>query len=148
MASSNADFVRHVLEVYNREGFGALTPFVSPAIKIHAATGLLNAGDFTGIDEAQRFNAEWEEAWGQVSYAPRELVELDDRHVLAVVAGTLRGERSGIEISSEQYWLFAIEDGRCTRWHLCLDRESAIAAAEVGERAEGDREATPDAAGS
>jgi ketosteroid isomerase-like protein len=132
MSTSNADLVREALEIYNREGFDALTPFTSPGIEVHAAPGLLNSGDFQGIDEATRFNAEWEEAWGDLSYEPVELSELDDRHVLAVVAGTLRGERSGVEISSEQYWLFAIEDGRFTRWDLCLDRESAIAAAGDG----------------
>jgi ketosteroid isomerase-like protein len=133
VARSNADLVREVLEVYNRDGFGALTPYTSPEIEIHAAPGLLNAGEFTGIDAATQFNADWEEAWGEVRYEPVELVELDDKHVLAVVAGTLRGERSGVQISSEQYWLFAVEDGRFARWHLCLDRESAIAAANGGD---------------
>jgi ketosteroid isomerase-like protein len=129
VAKSNTHLVREALETYNRDGFGALIPFTSPAIEVHAAPGLLNSGEFKGIDAATQFNADWEEAWGDVRYEPVELVELDDRHVLAVVAGTMRGERSGVQINSQQYWLFAIEDGRFARWHLCLDRESAIAAA-------------------
>lgn len=134
MSKSNADLVREALELYNREGFEALLPFAAPDIEIHATPGLLNAGDYTGREDAVRFNSEWEEAWGEIGYEPLELVELDARHVLAVVRGTLRGGRSGVPVNSVQYFLFGIEGGRFTRWHLYLDRDSAIAAAgDAGE---------------
>jgi ketosteroid isomerase-like protein len=133
VAKSNSEVVREALDLYHREGFEALTPFADPQIEVYAAPGLLNAGEFKGMDEAVAFNAEWEEAWADATYVPDELIEVDGENVVAVIKSKVRGRGSGVEVDATQYWLFGIRDGLIVRWHLYTDRESAVAAAEVGD---------------
>lgn len=128
MAPSNADRVREVLAVHRREGFAALAAFADPEIEIRMGAGI-NAGEFRGIEEAERFNDDWEDAWAETRYEVAEITEIDDANLIAKIEMTMRGEGSGAEVTGTQWWLFELHEGRFIRWHLYVDRQSAVRAA-------------------
>ena len=128
MQRSNADFIREVMSLYEREGFAALTRYADPEIEI--VSGGFNAGEWRGIEEGIAFNADWEEAWAEADYELAEIEELDDETLIARVEMTMRGEGSGADVSATQWWLFGVRAGKVTRWHLYLDRESALRVAQ------------------
>jgi cysteine synthase len=131
MAPSNADLVRDALAVYRREGFAALAEFADPQIQIRMGYGI-NAGEYHGIEQALRFNADWDDAWAETVYEVAEVDEIDAEHVVARIEMLMRGGGSGAEVTGTQWWLFELRDGLFVRWHLYDDRESALAAARDG----------------
>jgi len=129
--AANAFASREALALYRREGFAALAEFADPQIEIRMGYGI-NAGEYHGIEQALRFNADWEDAWAVMAYEVAEVDEIDAENVVARIEMTMRGEGSGVEVSETQWWLFELHGGRFTRWHLYTDRESAFGAARDG----------------
>jgi hypothetical protein len=127
MPQSNPDFIRKLLSLHGSEGFDAVIRYADPEIEI-VTTGI-NAGTRHGIAEGLELNALWEDAWEEVVYEPGEIEEIDERIVVAEVAMSMRGEGSGVDVTGTQWWLFEIRDGLICRWHLYLDRDSAVEAA-------------------
>jgi ketosteroid isomerase-like protein len=131
VAPSNADRVREALALHREQGFAALIALADPEIEIRMGAGI-NAGEFRGTDEAERFNADWEDAWAEARYEVVEITEVDEANLIARIEMMMRWEGSGAEVTGTHWWLFELREGRFVRWHLYTDRESAMAAA--GER--------------
>ncbi len=130
MARSNPELIRDAVALYRREGFAALTRFADPEVEVRMGAGI-NEGEYHGVDETLRFNDDWEDAWARMDYDPAEIEEIDERNVIVRVEMTMRGEGSGVEVTGTQWWLFEVRDERFVRWHLYLDRKSAVAAVEA-----------------
>ena len=124
---SNVEIVREALALYEREGFAALIAKADPEIEI--VSGGFNAGEWHGVEEGLAFYADWEEAWSNASYELTEIEEIDAETLITRVEMEMRGEGSGAGVTGTQWWLFGIRDGLISRWHLYLDRESALKAA-------------------
>jgi ketosteroid isomerase-like protein len=126
---SNVELLHEVLDLYEREGFAALAPYAHPDVEIRNETSVLEAGDYRGIDAGTEMNARWEEVWADSSYEYSRIEEVDDETLIVEVVLRMRGGGSGAAVTATQWWLFGIRDGRFTRWHLYMDRPSAMRAA-------------------
>ena len=129
VAESNADRVRDVFAIYERGDFDALLALADPEIEIRNQTSVIEAGEFRGVEDGLRMIASWEEAWADAGYELVEIEEIDDETLIVEIEMKVRGEGSGAAVSANQWWLFGIRGGRFTRWHLYLDRASALEAA-------------------
>jgi hypothetical protein len=60
-----------------------------------------------------------------------------DRHIAVDARQSARGHGSGVEVEMRLGYMFELRDGKVVRLHILHDRDSALAAAEAGERATG-----------
>jgi ketosteroid isomerase-like protein len=125
---SNADLVRTVLDVYDRDGFEAALAYADPDVEIKMVGGI-NDGEHRGLEQGLAFTSDWEEAWENASYLIAELEEVDHETVLARIETELRGAGSGMNVAFTQWWVFGVRDGRFVRWHIYYDRDRAFEAA-------------------
>jgi ketosteroid isomerase-like protein len=128
--SSNADLVRAVLDVYDRDGFEAALAYADPDVEIKMVGGI-NDGEHRGLEQGLAFTADWEEAWENARYLIAALQEVNDETVVAQIETELRGAGSGMHVEFTQWWVFGIRDGRFVRWHIFYDRDKAFEAARV-----------------
>jgi len=128
-SKSNAELVVEALTAYQQGDEETLRELMDPEVEIYAEPGMINAGRFTGFEGFKQWVSQWEEAWDAASYEPLEFVEVDDRRLVVRVRVVGRGAGSGVEIDREFGYLYEIEDGRSTRYHLYDSAEKAIEAA-------------------
>jgi len=128
-SKSNAELVVEALTAYQQGDEETLRELMDPEVEIYAEPGMINAGRFTGFEGFKQWVSQWEEAWDAASYEPLEFVEVDDRRLVVRVRVVGRGAGSGVEIDREFGYLYEIEDGRSTRYHLYDSAEKAVEAA-------------------
>jgi len=128
-SKSNAELVVEALTAYQQGDEETLRELMDPEVEIYAEPGMINAGRFTGFEGFKQWVSQWEEAWDAASYEPLEFVEVDDRRLVVRVRVVGRGAGSGVEIDREFGYLYEIEDGRSTRYHLYDSVEKAVEAA-------------------
>ena len=127
--SGNAQLAITGLAAYQQGDEETLKGFFDPGIEIYSEPGMINSGSFTGWDGFRQWIAQWEEAWDEINYEPLELIDVDDRLLVARVRVTGRGAGSGLEINREFAYLWEIRDGRAIRFHLYGSPERALQAA-------------------
>lgn len=131
MSKSNADLVVEALTAYQQGDDETLRSLMHPDAETYAEPGMINAGRFMGFEGFKQWTRQWEEAWEQISYEPAEFIDVDDSHLVVRVHVIGRGAGSGVEIDREFGWLYEVEDGHITRYHLYDNAEKAV---EAGRR--------------
>ena len=84
---------------------------------------------FKGLRACARAWDDLLEAAGDYGVRLRELIELDDERVLAVVDSALEGKSSGIDVGARVFAVTTIRDGLIVRIDEYLERSEALAAA-------------------
>jgi hypothetical protein len=90
---------------------------------------VINSGGYRGFEGFQTWTRQWEEAWEEARYEPLEFIDVDETHLVIRVRVVGKGAGSGIETDREFGWLYEIEGGRATRFHLYETAERAVEAA-------------------
>jgi ketosteroid isomerase-like protein len=129
MSKSNAELAVEGLVAYQQGDEDKLRELFDPEIEIYGEPGMINAGRFTGFEGFRQWVSQWEEAWEEISYEPLDFIEVDDCRLVVRTRVTGRGAGSGLETDREFGYLYAISDGRATRFHLYDSAERAVEAA-------------------
>ena len=95
--------------------------FFDPAVELHQSASLIGTdGTFHGYEGLRRSAREVFEAFRDLHFVPREVVEAGDR-VMAVVDAHGYGRDSGVEISRDVVHLYTLREGRIVAWHVYWD---------------------------
>jgi ketosteroid isomerase-like protein len=128
VSHENVDIVRRGLELF-RDGDveGALAlghpEMVSRRVDPDGAV-------FHGHDGLLQLMADWTEGFDEWSYRAEEYVDADD-HVVVHIKQWGTGAGSGARVESDNWIVYAVEDGLITRVTIYGDRAEAYAAARV-----------------
>jgi ketosteroid isomerase-like protein len=128
MSQENVEIVRRGLEAF-RDGDveGALAvghpEIVSARVDPDGAV-------FYGHDGLLRLMADWTEGFDEWSYRAEEYVDADD-HVVVHIKQWGTGAGSGASVESDNWIVYAVEDGLITRVHIYSERGQAYAAAGI-----------------
>jgi ketosteroid isomerase-like protein len=130
MPSDNVEFVGRMLAAYLSGDEETLRASIPPEGEVYGAPGLINSGTYHGYEGFRQWIAQWEEAWGEVNYEPREPIEIGETFVVIPVRIIGRGAGSGLEVNSMFGWLYEIRDGQMIRFHAYPAVDDALEAAE------------------
>jgi ketosteroid isomerase-like protein len=90
---------------------------------------------YLGHDGLREFDRTWASAWVSARYTPEELIDLGDRVVVRLRL-TLRGARSGAEVTDVGGHVFYFRDGLVVRQDLYYDWSDCVEALGLGTRAQ------------
>jgi ketosteroid isomerase-like protein len=116
-------------DAYQRGDDAALQEIYDPEIEVHADAGV-NSGTFHGWDGFRQWVSQWEDAWEEITYEPKEVIEFGTDLAVVPVQTAGRGRGSGIELEQEFVYVFQRREGRLIRFHLYPTRERALAVAQ------------------
>jgi ketosteroid isomerase-like protein len=91
------ELVRRYYEDWNRSDTKAVIAAFAPDVEWHGHPRLPEPGPYTGREELRRWMAQFQEAWGELSARPIELLDAGDS-VVALIHMTGRGRGSGVEV--------------------------------------------------
>jgi ketosteroid isomerase-like protein len=117
------------LGAYQQGDDETLRSLMDPEIEIYAEPGMINAGTYSGYDGYRQWAAQWEEAWEEISYEALEFIDVGDTLLAARIRVVGRGAGSGLEIDREFGYLYELKDGRGTRFHVYVNFDAAVEAA-------------------
>ena len=109
---------------------GAMSQVVAPDFEMHLSPELRERV-IHGLQELREFAAAIEEDFSECTYAPRELMELDDDRVLIIGTINARGRLSTLPLSGAFAHLWEFEGGKAKRSLAYRSREEALEAAGV-----------------
>jgi ketosteroid isomerase-like protein len=137
MSQENVEIIRRRNEASDRRDAKATLDFYDPKVEIDASrlgvAGLAGEGRvYHGHDGLRRFFREWHEAWEEVEYDYRELLDAGD-HVLSVLTYRGRGRASGAEVEMPVLIMETFRSGKIVRVVWFLTREEALEAAGLSE---------------
>jgi ketosteroid isomerase-like protein len=104
-------------------------PYLDPELDLYSPPEVANSGRFHGHEGYLTWVRTWLDAWDDFTITPVEFIPAGPDDVVAVVDISGRGKESGIPVQMRLAYLYTVREGKATRFHLHLDRESALAAA-------------------
>jgi hypothetical protein len=132
----NEALVRRAIEAWNANDWQTMQRLIAPYVELVAPEGWPETGTFRGWPEVRNLLHGLKEAWSEERL---EILAMESRadSVLVDARWVTRGEGSGLDIETELWIAYALEDGRATRIQFSLEegpvREAAgIAAPEAG----------------
>jgi ketosteroid isomerase-like protein len=128
-SKSNIELVYEVMAAYQRGDEETVQARIHPEAEIYGHPEIVNSGTYHGFDGFKRWSQEWDEAWDEISYEPREMIEVGESLLVVPVHITGRGVGSGVEIDSVFGWLWEWKEGRSTRFHVYPTVDIALEAA-------------------
>lgn len=97
MSSETIELVRRYYENWNRGDLEAVTAALAPDVRWYGHPRLPEPGPYESRADVERWMAQFQEAWGELSAHPIELIDATDR-VVALVHMTGRGRGSGVQV--------------------------------------------------
>ncbi|MDQ3571286.1 MAG: nuclear transport factor 2 family protein [Actinomycetota bacterium] len=126
--SENLELLREGTEAFNRGDLAFVVSRAADDIEVHADRGLMNAGDYQGREQFQKWMMEWIEAWREISIDIRKVEEIAGRFLIVEVHQQAVGSESGVPVAMDIVQLIEARDGEIVRFHLYPTREMADAA--------------------
>jgi len=129
MSEENVELVRLGLRRMSERGFAGVAELLDDDFTMESPHGVeaRQVHDKPGLEE---WFAKMEEVWeGGVSFAPDEIIALDDEQVMAAVRTGGRGKGSGIELDQVIFHLYRVRDGKIVRLTTHFTKEEALDAA-------------------
>ena len=83
---------------------------------------------YSGREGANRFNAEWTEAWDDWEFAPEDYIDAGE-DVVVVVNQRGRSKATGIPVDMRFAQVWSFRDGRAVRMRMYASVEEALEAA-------------------
>ena len=125
----NIEMVRRTFEAYAQEGVAVVLPLLDPDVEVYSPPEVANSGLFHGADGYRAWTDAWFDAWDEFVIEPEDVEVVGETCVIAVCRQRGTGKASGIEVEQTMVYMWDFRDGKIVRFHLYLDRESAVAAA-------------------
>jgi ketosteroid isomerase-like protein len=132
-ADDNIELVRHALAVYNTGDVDAFVDLFTDDGEVETDPRFPEGGTFSGRESIRRFIAGLHQGWQGGSAVTLKETRGEGDSVLAGWEWHAKGERSGIEVSSDWFGLWTLRDGRIARLRFFYDRAEALEAAGLRE---------------
>jgi len=97
VSQENLELVRRYYADWNRGDTDAVIEAFAPDVVWHGHPRLPEPGPYTGREDVGRWMSQFQEAWGELSARPVELLDAGDS-VVALIHMTGRGRGSGVEV--------------------------------------------------
>ena len=127
------------LDAANRRDFDAVVPRYHPNVEIQAPSAFLGIGDieavYRGHEGYRQFYRDWLPAWGDsFQFEPRELIDLGDGRLVALVEINVRGQGSGIGFERQVAFVWTLDhEARGLREQVYLGWGEALEAVGLPE---------------
>ena len=132
MSRENVEIVRASWRALAAGGLDAVTEFWDPEIDWRAIEGAPDdVGEMRGREAVRRYLQDWVDTFDGLTVVAEELLELDDRRVVAVLRVSGRAKLSGIETELRLAVVYSLRDGKIVRGREYIDREQALEAVGV-----------------
>ncbi len=120
--------IRDAFDAFEARDVQGLAAFLHPAVESRVAAPLMNVGTWQGYAGFAQMTADWEDAFGEITYEILRMESFDDRNVLVEVHQEATGAGSGIPVQIDVYFLIEFEGERAVRFQIHANRDSARAA--------------------
>jgi ketosteroid isomerase-like protein len=118
VSAENVERVRRHYAAWNNGDIQAATAAFAPDVEWHGHPRLPEPGPYRGREEVERWMAQFQEAWGELSAEPVELVDAGDS-VVALVHMTGRGRGSGVAVrGGVDVHVIRFDDGNVTYFRI------------------------------
>jgi ketosteroid isomerase-like protein len=134
--AENVATVRAALDAFQRQDMQAFLPFLDLEIETFSAPELANPIHVVGRDKWLAWVADWYDAWETFEIEAEAIEPVGARHVIVTALQRGTGKGSGIEVELRVYYMFELQNGVATRYHLYPEREPALEAARAGQDGE------------
>ena len=132
MSEKNVEFVRRMIDAYNRRDLEAMRAGTHPDVEVDwSASRGFEASVYRGWDEAGRFFGNWFNTFEQIEFKPERFIESGDL-VLVPNTAVIRG-RDGIETVARSCLTYEFREGLISRVCLYQDTDEALEAAGLSE---------------
>jgi ketosteroid isomerase-like protein len=126
VASENLEAARRGIDLFNSGDLDAMVEMWADDVTIDFSASISPyAGVYSGKEEARRFLEEAREAWEELRWEPRELVEVGPDEVLVDNVVRARGRGSGVEVEGHGAQLWTVRDGLLAHVRLFQSRREA-----------------------
>jgi ketosteroid isomerase-like protein len=131
MSEGNADLLRRYFEAANRRDFRAVMAMYAEDVEMVVPAGWINGGTYAGKEAVGRFFGDWYRTFdGGPQFELRRLCEAGDAVAVAAHASA-RGGRSGVELSSDYFYVFRVRNAKVSHVQFYDDWTQALEAAEL-----------------
>ena len=124
MASGNVELIRRGYEDYAERGLEAIMDLLDPDVEFVEPDFIPGNETFRGHEGARRWFAKIADVWGELSFEPEELVEVDDRVAVAYRIVAV-GRGSGLELEDHWAHVWTMRDGKAVRVEGFASRDDA-----------------------
>jgi ketosteroid isomerase-like protein len=132
MAQDNVELVRRTIDLFNRKEIARVLDAVPDDFELDWSNSI---GPLKGVYKGREGALElWEsffDAWDEVRWDPREIIEVDEARVILVNHVRMRGGGSGVDVEATAAQLWTITDGKWRSVKLYQSKAEALAAAQL-----------------
>jgi ketosteroid isomerase-like protein len=133
MARENVELVRHITDLFNRGEVGRALESAQQDLEIDWSNSI---GPLKGIYRGREAVLEmWEsflDAWEELRWDTREIIEVDDARLIVVNQVRMRGRGSGVDVEATGAQLWTIREGKASGIKLYQSKAEALEAAASG----------------
>jgi ketosteroid isomerase-like protein len=120
--------IRDAFVAFEARNVDGLMAFLHPSVESRVFAPLMNVGTWQGYPGFIQMTADWEDAFGAITYEITGMEAVDDRNVLVAVHQEATGAGSGIPVALDVYFLIDFEGEQVVRFQIHANRDSALAA--------------------
>ena len=128
MSHQNVEIVRAALDAWQRGDVEQALERVHP--ELVSTRQDPDGAVFHGRDGLLALMADWVEGFEEWSYRADEFIDGDDQVVVRLHQWG-RGKGSGVPVEGDYWLVYALADGKLTRFSIFSDREQALATAGI-----------------
>ena len=120
----NADRIRRAFEAFTRGDLDAISEFVDPSLEVDDRVVPEANPSERGVEALVANARQVYDAFGEVSWEAREIVDLGDR-VLVRVHVTMKGQHTALPVDEDLGQVFTLVDGRVVKLDIFRTWEEA-----------------------
>jgi ketosteroid isomerase-like protein len=132
MSQENVEIVRGMYDAYKRGDFASALAYFDPSVEWSEPPDNPGARTWHGREGVQGALTTWAGAWEDYRYELRELIDCDDKVLLAAWQSG-RGKGSGVNVSEDNFCVFTLREGAIVRQQMFRRRLEALEAAGLSE---------------
>ena len=132
MSQENVEIVRSFIEAYSSSDlapsdWGRLaSAHFEPDADYYPVRKFPEARPCHGIEEIDRFLADYRDAWDRYEFVVKKLIPVGDDRVLVHTAIRAEGRESGVKLDGDLYQCLWLRHGRFFRWEDHLSVKGAL----------------------
>ena len=132
MSQENVEIVRRIYGAAESRDTETIFALYDPAVELDGSRVALPGHEmiYRGHAGLREFFRVWHEAWGEVEYDYKELIDAGE-HVVAFVDRHARGRTSGVDVAMQYSLVWTLRGGKAVRVVWYTDRAEALEAAGV-----------------